>query len=217
MKTLIALFALTFSGLVSANEDHLLMIPTPIQDSDAIYIVNRPMISGYGADSEGECGRISAPYLGEVRSPSSKVSEVDKNPASLAKITLSAVLPPKSDKFYKVTIDYSAATEDSKADVRLLRSISTCVCMFGDSVHGHLKLKVNFELSGLDPKSVLHAELSRFIDARKQQVDKFGQAGAGQPPARSECIRNTRTAAGVKPPASAARPITLDRNTICFT
>ena len=175
MKLLLALLTIGSSGLLIANEDHLLMIPTPIYDGGdggQIYIVNRPMISGYGADFEGKCGRISAPYLGDVRSPSSKVSEVDMNPASLAKINLSAVLPPNSGNFYKVTIDYSSATEASKADIRLLRSILTCVYMFGDSLHGHLKLKVNFELVGLDAKSALHAELLRVIDARKQQIDK---------------------------------------------
>jgi len=186
MKTLIALFTLSFGGLVSANEDHLIMIPTPIQDVDATYIVNRPMISGSGADFEGMCGLIAAPYLGDVRSPSREVSKVDLNPASLAKINLSATLPPNSDNFYKVTIDYNTATEDSKADVRLLRSILTCVYMFGDSLHGYHKLKVNFELIGLDAKSALHAELARYIDARKQQIGKVEQVGAGQPPARSE-------------------------------
>jgi hypothetical protein len=144
------------------------------------------MISGYGADFEGKCDRIAAPYLGEVRSPSSKVSEADLNPASLAKIQLSAVLPPNSDNIYKVTIDYSNAPEDSKKDSRLLRAILTCVYMFGDSLHGHLKLKVNFELMGVDAKSALHAELLRIVDARKQQIDKVEQAGAGQPPTRSE-------------------------------
>ena len=144
------------------------------------------MISGFGADFEGKCGRITAPYLGDVRSPSSKVSEVDMNPASLAKITLSAVLPPNSDNFYKVTIDYSAATEDSKTDIRILRSILTCVYMFGDSMHGYLELKVNFELKGLDANSALHSELLRIIDARNQKIDKVEQAGAGQPPTRSE-------------------------------
>jgi len=186
MRTLLALFALTFIGLVSANEDHLLMIPTPIQDGNGIYIVNRPMISGYGADFEGKCDRIALPYLGEVRSPSSKVSEVDMNPASLAKIKLSAALPPNNNNVYRVTIDYSNATEDSKVDVRLLRSILTCVYMFGDSLHGYLKLKVNFELMGIDAKSVLYAELLRIVDARKQQIDKVEQVGAGQPPTRSE-------------------------------
>ena len=189
MKTLLALLTLGFTGLLLANEDHLLMIPTPIcdsGDSGQIYIVNRPMISGYGADFEGKCNRISAPYLGDVRSPSSKVSEVDMNPASLAKIHLSAILPPNSDNLYKVTIDYSKATEASKADVRLLRAILTCVYMFGDSLHGDHKLKANFELAGIDAKSTLHAELSRFIDERKQKVDKVAQVGAGQPPTRSE-------------------------------
>ena len=186
MKILLALITLTFSGLVFANEDHLLMIPTPIQDGDGIYVVHRPMISGYGADFEGKCDRIAAPYLGEVRSPSSKVSEADMNPASLAKIQLSAVLPLNSGNIYKVKIDYSNASEDSKKDARLLRAISTCVYMFGDSLHGHLKLKVTLELIGIDPKSTLHAELARIIDARKRQIEKVEKAGAGQPTTRSD-------------------------------
>jgi hypothetical protein len=39
MKTLPALFLLALSHLVFANENHLLMIPTPIQGSESIYIV----------------------------------------------------------------------------------------------------------------------------------------------------------------------------------
>lgn len=186
MKTLFALIALTFSGLVFANEDHLLMIPTPIQDGDGIYIVHKPMISGYGADFEGKCDRIAAPYLGEVSTPSSKVTEANMNPASLAKIKLSAVLPPNSSNIYKVTIDYSNAAEDSKKDAQLLRAISTCIYMFGDSLHGHLKLKVHLELIGIDAKSALHAELARIIDARKQQIEKVEQAGGEQPPTHPE-------------------------------
>jgi len=158
-----------------ANEDHLIMIPSPIldgSDGGEIFIVNKPMISGYGADFEGKCGLIAAPYFVDVRSPSSKVSEVDMNPVSLAKIKLSAGLGPDDNNVCKVAINYSNATEDSKGDVRLLRAILTCVYMFGDSLHGHLKLKVNIELIGVDAKSALHAELLRIVDARKQQIDK---------------------------------------------
>jgi len=142
-------------GLLLANEDHLIMIPSPIldgSDGGEIFIVNKPMISGYGADFEGKCGLLAAPYFVDVRSPSSKVSEVDMNTVSLAKIKLSAGLGPDDNNVCKVAINYSNATEDSKGDVRLLRAILTCVYMFGDSLHGHLLLLVNLRPPGATVK-----------------------------------------------------------------
>lgn len=185
MKPLSALFPLVLTLPVFANEDHLLMIPTPIQGSESIYIVNRPMISGYGADFEGYCHRIAEPYLGDVRSPSSKIMEQDMNPASLAKIQLSAVLPDESG-IYKVTIDYTKATEDSKKNAELLRAILTCLYKFGDSLHFKLDLKVSFDLVGIDPKSNLHTELAQFVERRKQHIEKARAAGDADRPDRPE-------------------------------
>jgi len=173
MKKSIMLLTFILSLTLHANEDHLLMIPTPIIDNGAqkIHIVNRPMISGYGADFEGMCGSITAPYLAEFRSPSSEETHVDLNPASIAKIQISAVLPEKSH-FYTITVDYTNATEDSLNDIDLLRSLLTCVYMYGDSLYGKLALKANFELVGLAEESALHGELSRFIKARKERMKK---------------------------------------------
>ena len=169
MKRLITLILIAFGIPLHANEDHLLMIPTPIVGDETIHIVKRPMISGYGADFEDRCGRIAAPYMADIRSPSKKDSQVDLNPVSIAKIQLSAVLLAKSD-FYTVTIDYSNAVKDSVDDIDLLRSILTCVFMFGDSMHVD-KLKANFVLVGIDTESPLHAEIARYIESRKKIID----------------------------------------------
>ena len=152
-----------------ANEDHLLMIPTPIIGDETIHIVKRPMISGYGADFEGRCGRIGAPYMADIRSPSKEDSQVDLNPVSIAKIQLSAVLPATSD-FYTVTIDYSNVVKDSVDDIDLLRAILTCVYMFGDSIHVD-KLKAKIELVGVAKESPLHAEISRYNETRKKKIE----------------------------------------------
>ena len=170
MKRLIPLLLIAFGIPLFANEDHLLMIPTPIIDDETIHIVKRPMISGYGADFEGRCGRIGAPYMADIRSPSKEESQVNLNPVSLAKIQLSAVLPATSD-FYTVTIDYSNAVKDSVDDIDLLRAILTCVFMFGDSIHGELKLKANIELVGVAKESPLHAEISRYNETRKKIIE----------------------------------------------
>lgn len=127
------------------------------------------MISGYGADFEGYCGRIAAPYMADVRSPSKKDSQVDLNPVSLAKIQLSADLPLTSD-FYTVTIDYSNVMKDSADDIELLRAILTCVYMFGDSIHLE-RLKAKIELLGVAKESPLHAEISRYNETRKKKIE----------------------------------------------
>ena len=108
--------------------------------------------------------------MADIRSPSKEDSQVDLNPVSIAKIQLSAVLPAKSD-FYTVTIDYSNAMKDSVDDIDLLRSIVTCVYMFGDSIHGELKLKANIELVGIAKESPLHAEISSHIESRKKKIE----------------------------------------------
>jgi len=158
------------SFCVSANEDHLVMLPTPIQDDadgGEVYIVKVPLVSGYGANFEGYIDKITDPYVALYHSPSTKVDKSDLNPASIAGISLMAVLA--RDNVYDVTIDYSKVKGDWLKDRRLLKNVIKCIYIYGDSLHGS-HLKVRYKIVGVSSESVLHKEVARSIEQRNKST-----------------------------------------------
>lgn len=100
MKTILSIYTLLISCiLLHANEDHLVLVPTPIiivGDDAEHEIIQVAHISGYGLDFIGYCGRITDPYIASVNSPSSTKKSEDINPLSLANIRISASEDPKT-------------------------------------------------------------------------------------------------------------------------
>ena len=161
---------IVLSFWVSANEDHLVMVPTPIQDegdSGEIYIVKVPLISGYGANFEGYIHIIASPYIALCDSRSTKVDKADLNPVSIAGISLKAALA--RDNIYDISIDYTKVKGDWLKDRLLLKNIIKCVYMYGEALHGS-QLKARFKLVGVSSESVLHKELLRCIALRKKPI-----------------------------------------------
>ena len=183
MRLILAVTVSAAASLAFANEDHLLLVPTPVQfppgDGERICIVEVPHVTGFGADFENSCEKVASPLLAPVRSPGTKATKMDVNPVSHAGITIEY-----GD--HGISIDYSKARAESHQDRDLLRAIVACLyrCM-GKS--GFSKPpKVPIEIVGVDENSILHAELQACERERKRKEPTAEPAGAGQPATRPE-------------------------------
>jgi hypothetical protein len=191
MKTRLLIAAISMIGctLTVANEDHLIVVPKPIQYGgigEMISIAQIPFISGYGLDFESYCPRIVMPCYAERNSPSQRdqdENEVDVNPASIAGIGLS-VDGIGADSTYDVTIHYDKVKEQHwLVDAQLLRVLVQCIYQYGDSI---TDFKVRFKLKGIPKESELHAVLEKCVEDRKKTTTKAEQGGTGQPATRPE-------------------------------
>jgi hypothetical protein len=183
MRLILAVAVLVAASLAFANEDHLLLVPTPVKfppgDGERISIVEVPHVTGFGADFENSCEKVASPLLAPVRSPGTKATSMDVNPVSHAGITIEYGV-------HGISIDYSKAGAESRQDRDLLRAIVTCLYRCMDNSGSSKPPKVPIEIVGVVENSVLHAELQACERERKRKEPTAEQGGAGQPATRTE-------------------------------
>jgi hypothetical protein len=182
MKFIVVLAGIAAASLAFANEDHMLLIPTPVQfppsDGERIYIVEVPHVTGFGADFENLCEKVASPLLATVRSPGTKATQMDVNPVSHAGITIEYGV-------HGISIDYSKAGAKPNEDLDLLRAIVTCLHRCMDNSGYSKPPEVPIGIVGVARDSALHAELQACERERKRN-EPAQQGGAGQPATRPE-------------------------------
>jgi hypothetical protein len=183
MKIIVALPVLVAASLAFANEDHLLLVPTPVQfppgAGEQISIVEVPHVTGFGADFENSCEMVASPLFAPVRSPGTKATKMDVNPVSHAGITIGCGV-------HGISIDYSKAGVESQKDRDLLRAMVTCLYRCMEDGGFSKPPQVPIQIVGVVENSVLHAELLACERERKGKKPAAEQGGTGQSAIRPE-------------------------------
>jgi hypothetical protein len=170
-------FIVSISPII-ANEDHLVLVPTPIthvQDCAEHTIVKVPYVSGYALDFPSYCGKISSPYMVDVRSPSGKEKKIDINFLSQSGLTIDAK-EGHNTNVHIVTLDFSTVKNDSTlanspwSQTELLKLAIKCIYLFGDECVS--QFKADIILNGINKESILHNELSKIQAERKSSQNK---------------------------------------------
>jgi hypothetical protein len=197
LSVLIIAYTIGVGNLVSAGEDHLVLIPKPVWNGETISIVQIPLISGFEDAFGSYCKRIGRPYFVERMSPHRRDvddQEEDVNPVSIAGIRMSAKMLDSNSE-YEITIDYTKVEDGLWIDnikridshhlhTELLRAIIQCVYQCGDITCSGFKAR--FILLGVDKESDLHAELAKCVEERARMAGKAEPAGTVQPATRSQ-------------------------------
>ena len=169
MKAILAVVTLILaSEAVHGNEDHLVLIPTPITivgNESEHTVIDVPYISGYGLDFLGYCHRIASPYIVDIRSPSSKNQKMDINPLSREGLVIDAQEIENGHK-HIVTLNFQAVKNIARQS-ELLKIAARCIFEFGDRYTGDFEADIILE--GVAKDSELHEVIRKFHADRKSK------------------------------------------------
>ena len=182
MKAILAVVTLILATVaVRGNEDHLVLVPTPITivgDESEHTVIDVPYISGYGLDFLGYCHRIASPYIVDIRSPSSKNQKMDINPLSREGLVIGAQEIENGRK-HIVTLNFEAVKNIARQS-ELLRIAARCVFEFGGRYTGDFE--ADLILEGVPKDSELHEVIRKFhADRETKKSNKSEMATPRKP------------------------------------